>query len=694
MARKNNSKASLSSKLCAVAGIIICVLSGMWGGVWVNTSEAVVQVLPRLNINGDILKDESGVDIPLEDFVLLGKFKHGMYASLDVTGWKNHYEPWPVPVLWRVMSGDAATGSGQRKVTLLANYLVDARRYNMGSAATPWAVSNAWVGSELQLWLNNTSTGFLTDFTTASKNALLSPSPDGIGGSKVTLPSLASENGAVVLAKADHEQYVYSGDLALWFGSNDSDFNTSMRPTLMGPHAWARLAAFKGGSNTNPYWTRSPVADNLFSTNAWQVSYYGELAHGHVLYGTSGGVRPIVVVDLGSVVFKSGVDNFELNTPSGYPAGDPRNPYVLVLPGDIPDGMTVDFISADMPPASLDMNEKTLTLEWDIPVSQAVKQWPSSLDFSLLRADGSRLNPVSIHVDGNPNKLILTFDTAALKGEVLTLDYNLNTDAISFDVTAGTVKVMNSFANRNVDNRTGRVIPPVDPPAPAPSSFSASVNRLSSALAPHSIKAVASYTCTTCDPIRSAHRAEFVLKPMPTHSPAGYRALASSFTADIDLGSGTVGNALALTFTIDADLIKGFENWKSMSEAEKLAHLDAQNIVFAYEYADGRVVPVIGRGGAHSWSDALKQDIASLIRNEIAVNYAIADTAENPYMCGNVVVIPDGEENKKVTGSVWFMQSDGSEKGGSGCDAGIGFASLLLLTCFAWHRRGGRVVKG
>lgn len=691
MARKNNSKASLSSKLCAVAGIIICVLSGMLGGVWVNKSDAVVQVLPRLNISGDILKDESGADIPLEDFVLLGKFKHGMYASLDATGWKNHYEPWPVPVLWRVMSGDAAIGSGQRKVILLANYLVDARRYNGGNASQPWTADNTWLGSELQTWLNDTN-GFLKDFTTATKNTLLSPAPDGIGGSKVTLPSFASANGSVIYNATDHEQYVYSGDLAVWFGTNDSDFAPGNLAPILGPHAWARLAAFKGVPTSHPYWARSPVT--TWAANAWQVSLAGSLGYGNVLNGAGAGIRPVVKIDLGSVVFKSGVDNFELSAPSGYPAGDPRNPYVLILPGDIPDGMTVDFISADMPPASLDINEKTLTLEWDIPISQAVKQWPNSLDFSLHRADGSRLHPTFISADVNPHKLILTFDVAVLKDESLTLDYNLNTDAISFDVTTGTVKVMNSFANRNVDNRTGRVIPPIDPPAPGPSSFIASLNRLSSTLAPHSVKAVTPYTCTTCDPIRSAHRAEFVPKSTPTHSPNGYKVLASSFAADVDLGSGTVGDALALTFTVDTDVINGLERWKLMSDAEKIAHLDAQNIVFAYEYADGRVVPVIGRGGAHSWSDALKQDIASFIRNEIAVNYAIADAVEKPYMCGNVLVIPDGKKNQKVTGAVWFMQSDGSEKGGSGCDAGMGFVSLLLLTCFAWDRSRRGAVEG
>ena len=52
--------------------IMVIGLFVVFGLFRASTSQAVVKVLPRLNISGDILKDESGVDIPLEDFVLLG----------------------------------------------------------------------------------------------------------------------------------------------------------------------------------------------------------------------------------------------------------------------------------------------------------------------------------------------------------------------------------------------------------------------------------------------------------------------------------------------------------------------------------------------------------------------------------------------------------------------------------------------
>ena len=87
--------------------IMVIGLFVVFGLFRASTSQAVVKVLPRLNISGDILKDESGVDIPLEDFVLLGKFVHGSRDySTPVTANvnTNNYEASATPVLWRVMA--------------------------------------------------------------------------------------------------------------------------------------------------------------------------------------------------------------------------------------------------------------------------------------------------------------------------------------------------------------------------------------------------------------------------------------------------------------------------------------------------------------------------------------------------------------------------------------------------------------
>ena len=660
--------------------VMVIGLSIVFGLFRASTSQAVVQVLPRLNISGDILKDESGVDILTEDYVLLRKFVHGWYHA-----WEPPYlttrESSATPVLWRVMSGDAAPGSGQRRVTLLTNYLVDSRRYNTGNPSQPWLANNTWLGSELQVWLNDAN-GFLKDFNNPAKKVLVSPSPDGIVGSTITLPSLASATGSVIYAMVDHDQYVYLGDLARWFGSNDSDFDSVGNPTV-GPHAYARLAGFKGDMYGYAYWTRSPVT--TWAANAWQVGWYGSLAYGNVLQGSNCGVRPVSIVDLGSVVFKSGVDNFELGAPSGYPAGDPRNPYVLVLSGDIPDGMAVTFVSADMPPADAYIDEKKLTLEWDIAISQAVKQWPDLRDFSLLREDGSRLTPVAISADASPKKLILTFGTAVLKDELLALDYNLNTDAISFDVTAGTVKVMNSLSIRSIDNRTGRVVPPIDPPISPAAAFTAQLNRLNASLAPNRVALLASYRCSTGTPIRSARKAQFISETAPMHPLAGYVPLAASFAFSIDLGEGTVGDMLALKFILDTDEIKGLEKWDTLDESEKIARLNTQSVLFVYEYADGRSVPLVGNGGAISWEKALTDNAVSFAGTGITLNYAVIDATERPFICSNALIIPDGKEDGMLNGSVWLMQGHSGDSGG--CNSGTGMGALLLLSGMALLRK-------
>ena len=473
----------------------------------------------------------------------------------------------------------------------------------------------------------------------------------------------------------------------LWFGPNDFSQANAWTTPVYGDHSMARMAWFKNPAYTWNYWTRSPVL--VDSRSAWQISIYGSLVYANTLSGITQGIRPVCVIDLGSVVFKSGVDNFELSAPSGQPAGAPDNPYVLVLSGDIPDGMTVKFISADMPPSDVYIDEKTLTLEWDIAISQAVKKWPDLRDFSLLRADGSRLTPVAISADASPKKLILTFSTAVLKDELVKLDYNLNTDAISFDVTAGTVKVMNSLSNRSVENRTGRVTPPIVNPS---SAFTALLNRLNASLAPNKVAVLNPYTCQTGTPIKNTRRAAFALRTEPNHSLAGYTPLASSFAASVDLGEGTVGDALALKFTIDTDGIKGFEKWEPLSESEQIALLNAQHVLFVYEYADGRSTSLVGNGGTLSWERALKEGAVSFIGSKISLNYAIIDATERAFVCGNALVVPDGEENQKLAGSVWLMQNNSGNGGGGGggCNSGIGFVPLLLMGCLGWMGLGKR----
>ena len=99
-----------------------------------GTSEATVQLVPRVNAGGQILHG-----IANEDYVVFGKYRH---ASLDNTGTNRSQESNPTPVIWRVMSADAAPGS-QKRAILLTHYLVDAMAYE--STGT----DNTWSGSDV-----------------------------------------------------------------------------------------------------------------------------------------------------------------------------------------------------------------------------------------------------------------------------------------------------------------------------------------------------------------------------------------------------------------------------------------------------------------------------------------------------------------------------------------------------------------
>ena len=83
-----------------------------------GTSEATVQLVPRVNAGGQILHG-----IANEDYVLFGTYKHktGNIGSTP--------ESTATPVIWRVMSADAAPGAGQKKAILLTHYLMDKMAY-------------------------------------------------------------------------------------------------------------------------------------------------------------------------------------------------------------------------------------------------------------------------------------------------------------------------------------------------------------------------------------------------------------------------------------------------------------------------------------------------------------------------------------------------------------------------------------
>ncbi len=149
------------------------------------------------------------------------------------------------------------------------------------------------------------------------------------------------------------------------------------------------------------------------------------------VYMTDYAVRPACLLNLESLIFKSASDDFDLASPSVSAAGSILNPYILVLSGDMPNGLPVKFASADRSPDGAVINGKTLTVSWHVPLTPAVKKWPAPGDFTL-QPGGT--HPTAVTSDNaNPKILKLTFPTAVAYGAAVTLSYNLNTDAISTD---------------------------------------------------------------------------------------------------------------------------------------------------------------------------------------------------------------------------------------------------------------------
>ena len=114
------------------------------------------------------------------------------------------------------MSADAAPGS-QKRAILLTHYLVDAMAYE--STGT----DNTWSGSDVQVWVNKeTAGGFLEKFSLLEKGAMMSPSPDGIPGTKATLPSGSVDNTVGGFNWGDWAIWSYENSgLKSWFGDND-----------------------------------------------------------------------------------------------------------------------------------------------------------------------------------------------------------------------------------------------------------------------------------------------------------------------------------------------------------------------------------------------------------------------------------------------------------------------------------------
>ena len=346
------------------------------------------------------------------------------------------------PIVWRVLSADQAGTS--RKGLLLSDKNLDASSFdvslnNYGLSG----IRSFLVGTEAGQFYNSAY------FTNQEKGIVLPQSfttTDGIGAGPVT----TADNAMFLLSESEVKEPKYGFANGMGPDSTRIVLNTAY---VQGKH----ISDLNG---VGFWWTRSPVAPT--SDDAWYVDNNGGLLDLSV-YMTDYAVRPACLLNLESLIFKSASDDFDLASPSVSAAGSILNPYILVLSGDMPNGLPVKFASADRSPDGAVINGKTLTVSWHVPLTPAVKKWPAPGDFTL-QPGGT--HPTAVTSDNaNPKILKLTFPTAVAYGAAVTLSYNLNTDAISTDYSAGTATatVVASFSNLSVTNQT-----PAPAPAPAP----------------------------------------------------------------------------------------------------------------------------------------------------------------------------------------------------------------------------------
>ena len=431
--------------------------------VFSGISEAAVTLSPRYN--------GTNIDAAREQYVYLGKYEHrlGMHNGIS--------EDIATPILWRVMELKDH-GAGKKGAILLSHYLLESMAYQGTTTGNPdyyrpgtSIPAHTWDASEVQSWLNSSDVsvsvklgktdtyqnikGFLhpSYFSSVEQGVMLDYPYDRYSegesvpatGTKIVLPSGKYEGSGPF-----YDKY----EMGTWFESQETNANNN-----------TRKAYFKDGSSSWYYWTRSPSASD--SIIAYNVHLDGKVILDNVYYAASA-VRPALFLNLESIIFKSASNDFAPGSPAQPPTGGQiLNPYVLVLPNAVPtsvSGWATTFISADKAPSGAVINGKNMIVSWNADISPAVKRWPAPGDFKLSTGE----SPTSVTGDDtNPKLLKLTFATGVTAGATVTLSYNLNTDAISHDLSGTpSVEVVNSFTNIAVTNNTpssGGVTPSVTP---------------------------------------------------------------------------------------------------------------------------------------------------------------------------------------------------------------------------------------
>ena len=401
-------------------GVLICTLSlflFLYGLLLSSPAQAGVQLMGWKDLTPTTTPNGTEANKGTYQYVLFGKYSN-------------------TPIVWRILSAD-------QDGTTRKGYLYSEKALGNDIAfdTTMPTSSNNYGNSTIRAFLVGTGgTDFYkTDnFTDPEKSVVVVQSfttTNGQGNNSRT-----TDDNAMFLPSYDDlikQEYGFSSTYTV------QDENRKAKDT-------SGFGAF--------YWTRSPVAGD--TDWAWLVNDDG-LLFNFLVNNPSVAARPACFLNLESLIFKSASNDFDLSTPSAGEAGSISNPYVLVLPGSpitSASGWTTQFISEDKTPVSATVSGKTVTLEWNTAITQAVKNWPAATDFVLSTGQ----SPISVASAPNNNKALkLTFAAdVALSG--LKISYNLNTDAIVFAKSDNQASVVNSFANLTVTHEspsTPNVIP-------------------------------------------------------------------------------------------------------------------------------------------------------------------------------------------------------------------------------------------
>ena len=389
----------------------------LYGLLVSSPAQAGVKLMGWKDINPMTTPDGTDANAGTYQYVLFGKYDSK-------------------PIVWRILSADQL-GTARKGYLYSEKALGGNRQFHNG-------FTNNYGISNIRTFLVSDGAGqfYVSDnFTDKEKSTVVVQSFTTWAGDKnpATDPGTVTINNAMFLPSYDDlikQEYGFS--------DNDTVLDKNRKATdTSGNAVW--------------YWTRSPFAG--LPNEEWLVEADGDLFKDRV--NTPGAAaRPACFLNLESLIYKSVSNDFDLSTPFAGEAGSILNPYVLVIKDNavLLDQANASYASADKTPVSATVSGKTVTLEWNTAITQAVKKWPAATDFMLSTGQ----SPLSVASAPNNNKALQLTFAGDVNPSGLKIAYNLNTDAIVFVKNGTQASVVNSFANLTVTS-VAPVTPSITP---------------------------------------------------------------------------------------------------------------------------------------------------------------------------------------------------------------------------------------